>query len=769
MLNAAHGLFRKCRQQVATGFLSLSGCPREIWIIFALKILESFNYFSLSLSFTVYLTDTFGVSDEKAGTLYGLWGGLSTLYGFIFGWLIDFLGVKWSFVLCGVLNFIARLIMAATTSQSILFLAIFGPATLATALGVPVLLVGIKQLTTEGNRGFAFALFYSLMNIASLSAGMLRDLFYIGLAKGLNIPALRPDLFNHGSRLYMLLGAAVSLCQLAITLAFLPELRPHGLRADTSKGQVLMARRSVSEQSEGDAAPDAGAADEQQGLLRQGSLVAPLQHMASAAALSLKGVVMAANFWRYMALCIATVNLKSIFRHLDGTLPKYQIRSFGCKTPVGLIYSINPAMIILLVPLVGALTTSYSHYDMIHLGGYLSALSPFWMAGFATVWAPVLFVVQLSLGEAIWSPRWYDLSMSVAPDGREGIFTALAAAPLFLATLPTGFLSGWLLQHYCPNDHACDTGAPGTRPAGNDAATCRGRPLWTVVALVTLSTPIAMLVFQRWLRPRFDSDQQDAEALQGQPRLLSVHQGQAGHQRSESEVFELPLPMNPGDSEFSRRGQSAPLEQRAPGRKQRQGTSAVVRLATKDTAAGGEKPLCYVVAGVSGSGKTTVGTLLARQLGCKFYDGDSFHPDANIAKMRSGQALTDEDRWPWLQRLAQLLREHLQQGKACVLACSSLRQSYRNVLTGCGTDMDTTGQLVFVLLKPSREELERRIRSREALGGHFMPASLLDSQLAALEPFPSAMTFDRLTGNERAASSAVPVQLCPTTAYSRGA
>lgn len=133
-------------------------------------------------------------------------------------------------------------------------------------------------------------------------------------------------------------------------------------------------------------------------------------------------------------------------------LPKYMQRSIGCTAPYGSVYSINPAIIILLVPLVTAATAKVAHFDMMHYGSYISASSPFWIYFVArpAVLGPVLFVVQLSLGEAVWSPRWNDYTMDVAPEGREGLFGAIAAAPLFLAKLPTGLLSGFLLARYCP-------------------------------------------------------------------------------------------------------------------------------------------------------------------------------------------------------------------------------------------------------------------------------------------------------------------------------
>ncbi|KAL3157900.1 hypothetical protein ABBQ32_012309 [Trebouxia sp. C0010 RCD-2024] len=227
----------------------------------------------------------------------------------------------------------------------------------------------------------------------------------------------------------------------------------------------------------------------------------------------IKGLARSREFRKYMAMCIITVNLKAIFRHLDATLPKYQVRSFGCSAPVGTVYSINPAMIMTLVPLVGAAATHYSHFDMIHYGSYVSALAPLWMALFTTEWATVLFVIQLSLGESIWSPRWYDYSMSVAPEGREGVFTAMASAPLFLGKFVTGTASGYLLGKFCPNDGvSCGEATPGSQTPGYQ---CHGHMLWLIITLLTCMSPFGILLFQRWLRPAAKpavSTSQDEEA-----------------------------------------------------------------------------------------------------------------------------------------------------------------------------------------------------------------------------------------------------------------
>jgi len=130
-----------------------------------------------------------------------------------------------------------------------------------------------------------------------------------------------------------------------------------------------------------------------------------------------------------------------------------------------------------------------------------------------------------------------------------------------------------------------------------------------------------------------------------------------------------------------------------------------------------------VVMGVSGSGKTSVGEALSARFGWPLLEGDQFHPRANIDKMSSGTPLTDDDRWPWLDAIATAMRDA---PDGVIVTCSSLRRIYRDRLR------EKAGRpVIFVFLKGSRETLASRLAARK---GHFMPASLLDSQLATLEP-----------------------------------
>ncbi|WP_135228466.1 gluconokinase [Deinococcus fonticola] len=141
-----------------------------------------------------------------------------------------------------------------------------------------------------------------------------------------------------------------------------------------------------------------------------------------------------------------------------------------------------------------------------------------------------------------------------------------------------------------------------------------------------------------------------------------------------------------------------------------------------------------IVMGVSGSGKTTLGTALAKRLGWEFVDADDYHPQANREKMARGQPLNDNDRQPWLEILHRLLADHVREGRPLVLACSALKQKYRDTL------MQGMDGVALVYPHGSQDLIAERLRERGS--SHFMPVSLLDSQFETLEPPTNAIEAD---------------------------
>ena len=154
-----------------------------------------------------------------------------------------------------------------------------------------------------------------------------------------------------------------------------------------------------------------------------------------------------------------------------------------------------------------------------------------------------------------------------------------------------------------------------------------------------------------------------------------------------------------------------------------------------------------VIMGVAGAGKSTIAAALSRTLGWSSAEADEFHPQSNIDKMSSGVALQDEDRWPWLSRIRDWMSAQASAGHSTVLTCSALKRSYRQLLS------EAQGRVIFVHLDGDAALLGERMQGRE---GHFMPPTLLPSQLATLEP----LTAEELAaGSLRLDISQTPEQL----------
>ena len=375
-----------------------------------------------------------------------------TLFGLLTGFIVDNLGVAFSLRIGFALQLIAKCFIFYTTSRVTLMFAL-ALLSLGGCMGIPVLVIGIRRYSTTKNRGFAFGLFYVIMNVAALFSGPLVDyctIVYKGDRDDDQQRSLEEAYANGqeaewtltGYRLVVLVGIFTNILACFVTTT-VKEIKVcdddgDGGEAGTSRVQTFQPEKASMYEI-------------------------------------MKETLQSSNFWRFLLVIMVTLNVRMIFRHLDATLPKYMVREFGEQVPKGSIYAINPFLIIILVPLISAATTNVDPLIMIHHGCYISAASVFFLAISTSIPACVLFVIFLSIGEAIWSPRLYDYTCSIAKEGREGTYMALSSAPLFLAKLPVGVMSGYLLQKYCPEDGPRDS-----------------KMMWLIIGLTTASSPILL-------------------------------------------------------------------------------------------------------------------------------------------------------------------------------------------------------------------------------------------------------------------------------------
>ena len=499
-LSSAKALLQSQLHQVLIGFHSLSSSPPELYKAYLLKFLDSYAYFSFSLVFTLFLSEDFGLSDVEAGTIYGAWGALITVFGLFTGTIIDRLGVAKSLRVGFILSFVTRLTLFICTSRHVLLFCTLVSLPLANCLGIPVLTIGLRRYTNNDNRGFAFGLFYVVMNVGALLAGPLVDVltrYYNNINGGSDKEeevydtgeADGADEYGDATTTTTTTTAWMMTTNRAIILSgvvsnFFALFVAFSMREIKVDANVPSA---VSDQMEDDSVVDDDTLmQDTPNSHKKNKTVSSFQPIQGSTFHILCETVKTPNFRRFLLVVLLTLNVRMIFRHLDGTLPKYMIREFGENTPKGAVYSINPAMIIILVPIITAATSSIDPLVMIHYGTYVSASSVFFLVLSTSLPACVLFVITLSIGEAIWSPRLYDYTTTVAPEGREGTYMALSSAPLFLAKLPVGVLSGVLLQKYCP-EHL------------EENEERHSKTMWLIIGLMSISSPLLITYFWSYI------------------------------------------------------------------------------------------------------------------------------------------------------------------------------------------------------------------------------------------------------------------------------
>ena len=341
-----------------------------------------------------------------------------------------------------------------------------------------MLTIAIKRLVRDADRTVSFGLFYAMMNVAALLSGFAIDALRLGLPRGISNDESSPLAIP--VRVVVLSTVATSLGALCVSWRFrdLPHRGGGGAR-ETGEGGGF-----------GDVAD---AAENARGVLRN------------------------RRFWQFLAMAVFTLNLKQIFRHMDATFPKYAVRAFGCDAPFGSIYAINPAMIILGVPLVAAATPNVRHFDMIFRGGWITAISPFLLAWRQTYGRRVrLRDGPEPRGDGV-VPAMVRLHHGVRSAG-EGRDIRRVGAGARLRRETTNGSSGRIpaadalpgrsgrgLSSFGARAGG-DGGAEGGEVGGEVGTRCDGRALWGTIGLVTLTSPVLIAVFHRWLRDSGDGD-----------------------------------------------------------------------------------------------------------------------------------------------------------------------------------------------------------------------------------------------------------------------
>jgi MFS family permease len=467
-------------------FTVLMGAPRELWLVFVIKLVTVAAYAVTNSTIKLWLSSDFHYTDKQALGLVAAWSLTMTAVTLLVGSLTDAIGLRKTFFLGAWVCLFARLVMALATTRWVALACGLFPLAIGEALGTPVLVAAIRRYSSTRQRSISFSFFYMMMNVGFLVAGLFFDKVRSGLGEHGH-----SDLFGIQFSTYRCLF----LVSLALEFAMLPliyflrkgaEATDEGLKINPEPVRYpgsnlwtsfwLTARDSVKDTVRLFA-----------GLLQQ------------------------SGFYRLLAFLILIAFLKLIFMQMYYVFPTFGIRELGDGAPVGQLWNVNSILIIFLAPLVGALTQRFPAYAMVILGGVISAVSVFVMAlptewfqglanGLVGHWIAhkylglsgavnpyyvmiVFFVILLSFGEAFYSPRVYEYAAAIAPKGQEASYGALSYVPFLLAKLLIGTFSGFLLAKYCPPEGPRDSGT-----------------MWLFVAVTACICPLGLLVFRKYIR-----------------------------------------------------------------------------------------------------------------------------------------------------------------------------------------------------------------------------------------------------------------------------
>ncbi|PIS47978.1 MAG: MFS transporter [Elusimicrobia bacterium CG08_land_8_20_14_0_20_51_18] len=470
-------------------FLVLKGAVRELWIIFATKIMTILAYSVVNSTLVLWLSSDLGFGDKSAGVVVAAWSTALTIFTVMVGSLVDAVGIRKSLLAGFGLAAAARLVMAFFAVKWIALPFGLFPLALGEALQTPVMVAAVKRFTTTKQRSIAFSMYYSMMNVGFAVAGWTFDKVRGGLGEygHFNVPILGFQISTYQT--IILLGALFTLPNFILTWFALRG----GVEA-TDEGVVV---KPEPEKYPGKSFLEAFLLSSRSALKDWWRIFGNLWSQPT--------------FYRFLAFFGLVVFVKLVLYHMYYTFPKYAIRELGAGAPFGQLFgTLNAVIVVILAPIIGALTQKFTAYKVVIIGTLITALSVFFMVvppahyqsladgtfGHAIAWwlnlsGPVLplyvsialFTIIYSIGESFYSPRLYEYPAAIAPRGQEGSYLALSMLPYFVAKFFVGSMSGFLLDAFCPE----------TGPRNSQM-------LWVIIGGMALLTPAGLLLARRYIQ-----------------------------------------------------------------------------------------------------------------------------------------------------------------------------------------------------------------------------------------------------------------------------
>lgn len=437
-------------KKTARAFLA---SPRALWGLNVPYLLEGIAYFGVLTLLMKSLSENLGLGDVRAGFVVSLFTGGVTFAMFFLGELGDRFGTRRVLLLAIGAMAVGRVLLAAAGKLPGTGFA--SPAFLATALGLLVVVVGfgtfqpalfsaVKQYADPKSSAVAFAVVYALNNLGAFLAGFLSP-----FVREASAAAFPPNGIHGVFALY----AALTFASVAVTALLLTPRLVDEARARRPETAALEAAAS--------------AAPRPRPFTSRWLAEHPLRDA------------------RFTFFVFVLIPVQTLFAHGWLTLPLYIDRAFvpWVSSRFELFANLSPLLVFLLAPLVAALTAKKDPLDMIQWGTLVMAAPAFLLVLGPSPAALFAYILLMTVGEAMWQPRFFHLVTEMAPPGRAGAYVGIGQFPWFLTKFLTGLYAGWFLSRYCP--------------AGGPLLTER---MWLIHAAVAMVTPIALLLARGWLR-----------------------------------------------------------------------------------------------------------------------------------------------------------------------------------------------------------------------------------------------------------------------------
>jgi dipeptide/tripeptide permease len=435
------------RRPLAHDLKDFLSSPRELWLSYAIWFVESLGLFSMLYTLVLWLSVDFGYDDQGAANWASAFSSGASICMLAAGFVGDSIGLRRGLVGAFGLLAVGRFLMGFATGRAVATTGLMVMC-VGYACALPVMNTAFRRYSHPRARPFAFSIYYVVMNLGGAGAGFLVD------------ACRKPFLSSDGK----------TLVQKVVVLPWVGERTLSAYRTVFLIGAALavvaflltlLLREDVDTEN-----PPACAGPEPKAKPKP-----PWQIAAE--------VMREDAFWRFMLLMGLLVFVRMIFQHGNFTLPKYALRELGESFPIGKFQAINPIAIIILTPLATAFTRHLPPFRVLLVGCAITAASVFVLVLAASYVTIAAFYVLLAIGEALWSPKSYEIAATVAPRGRESSYMGLSQLPFFLGKLGALPMSGWLLSKYCP-------------PVGpRDSAT-----MWTIIGLTTVLAPVLMFLLR---------------------------------------------------------------------------------------------------------------------------------------------------------------------------------------------------------------------------------------------------------------------------------